>query len=305
MLIEHEVSPGDIWRACQTKDVPIRDWVKLAVTRARATGSPTIFWLDETRAHDANLIAKVNEYLPAGRRRGRHRGSRHPDPEARGRDQVLDRPDPQGRGHHLGDRQRAPRLPDRPVPDPRARHQREDALRRTPDQRRWPVRDRRRRLGAQARAAAAQGELPALGQPRRVPRAGRELRASTPRSPATRTPRCSARRSTGRPAPGSTRTSRRGRKLGTIDNRGSHFYLALYWAQELGEADRRQRPGRGVRRAGREALGVPATRSPRSCSACRARRPTSAATTAPTPTRPPRSCAPPRPSTTIARLRSN
>jgi isocitrate dehydrogenase len=64
VLIEHQVSPGDIWRACQAKDVPIRDWVKLAVTRARATGAPTIFWLDETRAHDANLIAKINEYLP-------------------------------------------------------------------------------------------------------------------------------------------------------------------------------------------------------------------------------------------------
>src|SRR4051794_12681397 len=64
VLFEHEVSPGDIWRACQTKDVPIRDWVKLAVTRARASGAPAIFWLDETRAHDANLIAKINEYLP-------------------------------------------------------------------------------------------------------------------------------------------------------------------------------------------------------------------------------------------------
>jgi isocitrate dehydrogenase len=64
VLIEHDVEPGDIWRACQTKDAPIRDWVKLAVTRARASGSPAIFWLDETRAHDANLIAKVNEYLP-------------------------------------------------------------------------------------------------------------------------------------------------------------------------------------------------------------------------------------------------
>ncbi len=62
-LIEHEVEPGDIWRACQTKDVPVRDWVKLAVTRARATGDPAIFWLDESRAHDSNLIAKVNEYL--------------------------------------------------------------------------------------------------------------------------------------------------------------------------------------------------------------------------------------------------
>ncbi|MGQ0625057.1 MAG: NADP-dependent isocitrate dehydrogenase [Sporichthyaceae bacterium] len=63
-LLEHAVSAGDIWRACQTKDVPIRDWVKLAVTRARATGSPAVFWLDETRAHDAALIAKVNAYLP-------------------------------------------------------------------------------------------------------------------------------------------------------------------------------------------------------------------------------------------------
>jgi isocitrate dehydrogenase len=63
VLIEHQVSPGDIWRACQTKDVPIRDWVKLAVTRARASETPAVFWLDKGRAHDANLIAKVNEYL--------------------------------------------------------------------------------------------------------------------------------------------------------------------------------------------------------------------------------------------------
>ncbi|WP_211336103.1 NADP-dependent isocitrate dehydrogenase [Bogoriella caseilytica] len=63
-LIEHEVAPGDIWRACQTKDVPIRDWVKLAVTRARASGAPAVFWLDRERAHDANLITKVEAYLP-------------------------------------------------------------------------------------------------------------------------------------------------------------------------------------------------------------------------------------------------
>ncbi|HSA50803.1 MAG TPA: NADP-dependent isocitrate dehydrogenase, partial [Yinghuangia sp.] len=62
-LIEHEVNAGDIWRACQTKDASIRDWVKLAVTRARATGAPAVFWLDETRAHDANLIGKVRDYL--------------------------------------------------------------------------------------------------------------------------------------------------------------------------------------------------------------------------------------------------
>lgn len=64
VILEHSVTRGDIWRACQTKDVPIRDWVKLAVTRARASQTPAVFWLDATRAHDANLIAKVQAYLP-------------------------------------------------------------------------------------------------------------------------------------------------------------------------------------------------------------------------------------------------
>ncbi len=63
VLIEHAVETGDIWRSCQTKDAPIRDWVKLAVNRARATGWPAVFWLDETRTHDAELIKKVNTYL--------------------------------------------------------------------------------------------------------------------------------------------------------------------------------------------------------------------------------------------------
>jgi isocitrate dehydrogenase len=64
VLMKHEVKAGDIWRMCQTKDAPIRDWVRLAVSRARATGSPAVFWLDENRAHDANLIKKVTQYLP-------------------------------------------------------------------------------------------------------------------------------------------------------------------------------------------------------------------------------------------------
>ncbi|MBP0450827.1 MULTISPECIES: NADP-dependent isocitrate dehydrogenase [unclassified Kitasatospora] len=64
VVLEQAVQAGDIFRACQTKDLPIRDWVKLAVTRARATGSPAVFWLDEGRAHDAVLIGKVKEYLP-------------------------------------------------------------------------------------------------------------------------------------------------------------------------------------------------------------------------------------------------
>ncbi len=62
-LLSHEVAAGDVWRACQVKDEPIRDWVKLAVSRSRATGAPAVFWLNEQRAHDAQLIAKVNEYL--------------------------------------------------------------------------------------------------------------------------------------------------------------------------------------------------------------------------------------------------
>merc|ERR1719276_332410 len=63
VLMEHNVETGDIWRACQTKDIAIKDWVKLAVTRARACGWPAVFWLDANRAHDSQIIAKVNEYL--------------------------------------------------------------------------------------------------------------------------------------------------------------------------------------------------------------------------------------------------
>ena len=64
LLMEHVVEAGDIWRMCQVKDLPIQDWVKLAVNRARATGHPAVFWLDKNRAHDAELIKKVNKYLP-------------------------------------------------------------------------------------------------------------------------------------------------------------------------------------------------------------------------------------------------
>ena len=63
VLLSHEVQPGDIWRACQTKDAPIKDWVQLAVRRSRDSGMPAVFWLDESRAHDRNLITKVEQYL--------------------------------------------------------------------------------------------------------------------------------------------------------------------------------------------------------------------------------------------------
>ncbi|HLU90872.1 MAG TPA: NADP-dependent isocitrate dehydrogenase, partial [Cyclobacteriaceae bacterium] len=64
VLMEHEVEEGDIWRMCQAKDAPIQDWIKLAVGRARATGVPAVFWLDKNRAHDEQIIAKVQKYLP-------------------------------------------------------------------------------------------------------------------------------------------------------------------------------------------------------------------------------------------------
>lgn len=64
VMLSHEVSEGDIFRMCQTKDAPIQDWVKLAVTRSRLSNTPAVFWLDENRAHDAQIIKKVNEYLP-------------------------------------------------------------------------------------------------------------------------------------------------------------------------------------------------------------------------------------------------
>jgi isocitrate dehydrogenase len=63
-LLEHTVEEGDIWRMCQVKDAPIQDWIKLAVNRARATGAPAVFWLDKNRPHDAELIKKVDRYLP-------------------------------------------------------------------------------------------------------------------------------------------------------------------------------------------------------------------------------------------------
>ncbi len=78
-LIEQAVETGDIFRSCQTKDAPIRDWVKLAVNRARIAGTPAIFWLDENRGHDAQIIAKVNQYLPEHDTAGLDIRIMHPD----------------------------------------------------------------------------------------------------------------------------------------------------------------------------------------------------------------------------------
>ncbi len=134
-LLEHQVAAGDIWRMCQTRDEAIQDWVRLAVDRAQATGAPAVFWLDETRPHDQQLLDKVRPALDGAR----HRRPGDRGPGRRRGDEVHAGAGPRGRGHDLGHRQRAARLPDRPVPDPRARHQRQDALDRPADARRRPV----------------------------------------------------------------------------------------------------------------------------------------------------------------------
>ena len=102
-LLEHDVQTGDIWRACQTKDEAIGDWVRLAVERARATGSPAVFWLDETRGHDAELLKKVHAALPSY---DTDRAAARVPVGGRG-DPLHARPRQGRRGHHRRHRQRA------------------------------------------------------------------------------------------------------------------------------------------------------------------------------------------------------
>ena len=161
-LIEHTVEEGDIWRACQTKDASVQDWVKLAVNRARASETPAIFWLDEARAHDANIIGKVKTYLADHNTRWSrhlHHGTGRSLPE-------NPRAHRQRRGHDLRHWKRPPRLPHRPLPYSRGRHLRENALHRPPHEGRRTLRDRRRRIRPEARRAVHQGKLPPLGLPR-------------------------------------------------------------------------------------------------------------------------------------------
>ncbi len=176
VLLSQNVEEGDIWRMPIVKDAAIRDWVKLAVTRARASGMPAVFWLDTERPHEVELRKKVKAYL----KDEDTEGLQHPDHAAGLGDAVHDRAGDPRRGHHRGHRQHPARLPDRPVPDPRARHQRQDALDRAADGRRRHVRDRGRRVRAQAREPAAGGEPPALGLARRVPGPRRQLRGHGP-----------------------------------------------------------------------------------------------------------------------------
>lgn len=228
VLMSHDVQPGDIWRACQTKDASIRDWVKLAVTRARASETPAIFWLDETRAHDANLIALVTEYLKEHDTEGLDISVMAPAEATayslerirRGEDTISVTgnvlrdyntdlfpilelgtsakmlsivPLMNGGGlFETGAGGSAPKHVQQLV--------KEDYLR-------WDS------LGEFFALAASLEHLAGFADNQRAKLLGDALDRATEtflnedRSP--------------------------GRKLGTIDNRGSHFYLALYWAEEL------------------------------------------------------------------------
>jgi isocitrate dehydrogenase len=148
-LLEQTVEEGDIWRACQAKDDPIRDWVKLAVRRARATGAPAVFWLDKDRGHDAEVIQKVVAYLNEHDTTGIQVEVMAPvdamkfslERIRRGENTIAIT------GNVLRDY-----LTDL-FPILELGHLGQDALHREADERRRPVRDRRRRLGAQARSA--------------------------------------------------------------------------------------------------------------------------------------------------------
>ncbi|HSO99076.1 MAG TPA: NADP-dependent isocitrate dehydrogenase, partial [Solirubrobacteraceae bacterium] len=231
-LLEHEVQAGDIWRMCQTKHEPILNWVRLAVQRARATGAPAVFWLDETRAHDEQLLAKV-----------------HP---------ALDELDTDGLTIEIMDVAHAARYTLE-----RARRG-EDTISVTGNVLRdyltdlFPILE----LGTSAKMQSivplmAGGGLFETGAggsaPKHVQQFLREnhlrwdslgeflalvpsfeLLAHAEDNPAARVLAATLDRATGRVLEENRSPSRR---AGELDNRGSHFYLAMYWARALAEQD--------------------------------------------------------------------
>ena len=274
--MEHEVAEGDIFRACQTKDAAIQDWVRLAVARARATGAPAVFWLDETRAHDAQLLEKVRPALDGDRHRRRA-----------------------GRDHGRRRARRASR-------SQRARRG-EDTISVTGNVLRdyltdlFPILE----LGTSAKMLSivpllAGGGLFETGAGGSAPKhvqqllneghlrwdslgeflalaPSLELLADKTDNPRARVLADTLDRATGRVLEENRSPSR---KVGEIDTRGSHFYLALYWARELADQDEdselAERFGDLARR-----LTKTSRRSSTSWPTPRARRSTSAATTTP------------------------
>ena len=165
-LLEHPVETGDIWRMCQTKDLPIRDWVKLAVTRARLTGAAAIFWLDENRAHDRNLTQKVQIYLKELDTAGLDIRILSPVQAMRATLQRVraGQESISVTGNVLRDY-----LTDL-FPILRTGHQREDALDCPAPPGGWALRNRSRRFRAETRSAVSRAGPFALGFARRVPR---------------------------------------------------------------------------------------------------------------------------------------
>ena len=164
-----------------------------------------MFWLDETRAHDAQVLRKVRpalEQLDTD-------GVQIEILDVAAGDEVHARARPRRQGHDLGHRQRAPRLSHGPVPDPRARYERQDAVGGAADEGWRPVRDGRRRIGAQARPAVPRGEPSALGLARRVPRARPRRSSCSPSTTTTGARSCWPTRSIGRSAACSRRIGRR------------------------------------------------------------------------------------------------
>ena len=274
-LLEHDVDAGDIWRMCQTKDAPIRDWVRLAVARARATGAPAVFWLDETRAHDAELLRKVRPALAEldtdgleieildvadATRFTLERARRGEDTiSVTGnvlRDYLTDLfpilelgtsakmlsivPLMNGGGlFETGAGGSAPKHVQQFLQE---NHLRWDSL----------------------------GEFLALAP-------SFELLADREDNPRARLLAETLDRATGRVLEENRSPSRR---TGELDNRGSHFYLALYWAQELAAQDEDAELAARFAAAGRAALEPGGDDRARSWPRSRARRSTSAATTA-------------------------
>ncbi|MFT4298776.1 MAG: NADP-dependent isocitrate dehydrogenase [Aeromicrobium sp.] len=233
VLIEHAVKAGDIWRACQTKDVPIRDWVKLAVTRARATGDPAVFWLDPSRAHDRNLIAKVEAYLP--------------DPAVVGGDTD-------GLDIRILSPEEATKLSVERIREGLNTISVTGNVLRDYNTDLFPILE----LGTSAKMLSVVplingGGLFETGAGGSAPKHVQQLVEENylrwdslgeflalavsleHLAQTTHNPRAQVLADTLDRATGSFLDHDRspGRKLGTIDNRGSHFYLALYWAQEL------------------------------------------------------------------------
>ncbi len=247
-LLEHDVQPGDIWRACQTKDAPIRDWVKLAVTRARASGSPAVFWLDETRAHDANLIAKVNEYLPEHDTDGLTIEIMAPaEATAYSLERIRKGEDTISvTGNVLRDYNTdlfpilelgtsAKMLSVVPLMNGGGLFE-TGAGGSAPKHVQQLVKENYLRWDSLGEFFALAASFEHLGDV--AGNRGAKVLADT------------LDRATGTFLENDKSPTR---KVGGIDNRGSHFYLALYWAQELAAADRRRRPREGLRAAGRAA----------------------------------------------------